>query len=126
MFHLANGLWTMGITWGAWTSPGAQQKALYACGVFGVGLLAVGMSALGGMVASGSGEGFEQARRVEEQMFEAKVESGLVSAGSHKWVGNHPVGDDGARTPRLRKRKRTSKSKKSRRSGPPRPPVITK
>lgn len=92
VFHLANGLWTMGITWGVWTSPKAQQKALYACGVFGVGLLAVGMSGLAGMVASGSGEGFEQARRVEQQMFEAKIDTGLVSPGSHKWVENHPVG----------------------------------
>lgn len=86
VFHLANGLWTMGITWGAWTSPKAQQKALYACGVFGVGLLAVGMSGLLGMVAVGSGEAFEQARAIEEQMFEHKVGSGLVPADSHKKV----------------------------------------
>ena len=39
VFHLANGLWTMGITWGAWTSPPAQKKALYACGAFGAALL---------------------------------------------------------------------------------------
>ena len=92
VFHLANGLWTMGITWGAWTSPKAQNKALYACGVFGVALFAVGMSGLVGMVASGSGEGLEQARRVEQQMFESKVDAGLVSPGSPKWIENHPVG----------------------------------
>ncbi len=94
VFHLANGLWTMGITWGAWTSPGAQKKALYACGVFGVGLLAVGMSGLLGMVATGSGESLEQARRVEQQMFDAKVDAGLASPGSHKWIENHPIGGD--------------------------------
>lgn len=94
VFHLANGLWTMGITWGAWTSPGAQKKALYACGVFGVGLLAVGMSALAGMVGYGSGEGLEQARRIEEQMFRSRVEAGLTSPGSHKWIENHPIGGD--------------------------------
>ena len=27
VFHLANGLWTMGITWGVWTSPKAQRGA---------------------------------------------------------------------------------------------------
>lgn len=95
VFHLANGLWTMGITWGVWTSPKAQEKALYACGAFGVGLLVVGMSGLVGMIAAGSGEGFEQARQVEQQMFKAKVDTGMVSPGSHKWVENHPVGGHG-------------------------------
>ena len=28
----ANGLWTMGITWGVWTSPAAQRRANYVCG----------------------------------------------------------------------------------------------
>lgn len=94
VFHLANGLWTMGITWGVWTSPKAQSKALVACGVFGVGLLAVGMSGLLGMVAVGSGEGFEQARQIEEQMFEAKVDAGLVPADSHKKAHAHDGEDD--------------------------------
>ncbi|TWU00181.1 Succinate dehydrogenase cytochrome b558 subunit [Botrimarina colliarenosi] len=84
VFHLANGLWTMGITWGVWTSEKAQQKALYVCGVFGLGLLAVGFSALGGMIAVGSGEGFEQARQIEDKMFNSRVEQGLVAADSHK------------------------------------------
>jgi hypothetical protein len=30
VFHLANGIWTMGITWGVWTSPAAQSRALAA------------------------------------------------------------------------------------------------
>lgn len=94
VFHLANGLWTMGITWGVWTSPKAQGKALVACGVFGVGLLAVAMSGLVGMVAVGSGEGFEQARQIEEQMFEAKVDAGLVPADSHKKVHDHDENDE--------------------------------
>lgn len=84
VFHLANGLWTMGITWGAWTSPAAQKKALYACGAFGVALLGVGMTSLAGMVAVGSGEGYEQARQIEDQMYEARVEAGLAPADSHK------------------------------------------
>ena len=28
IFHLANGIWTMGITWGVWTSPAAQRREL--------------------------------------------------------------------------------------------------
>ena len=27
VFHLSNGLWTMGITWGVWTSPAGQRRA---------------------------------------------------------------------------------------------------
>lgn len=84
VFHLANGLWTMGITWGAWTSEKAQQNALWVCTAFGVGLLVVGLSALGGMVAVGSGEAYEQARQIEDKMFESRVEQGLVPADSHK------------------------------------------
>src|SRR6185436_13411010 len=27
VFHLANGIWTMGITWGIWITPAAQRRA---------------------------------------------------------------------------------------------------
>ena len=42
--NLANGFWTMGITWGVWTSARAQQAAAYLCGMFGlfVGIVSVG------------------------------------------------------------------------------------
>ncbi|HEY2840946.1 MAG TPA: succinate dehydrogenase cytochrome b558 subunit, partial [Pirellulales bacterium] len=33
VFHLANGIWTMGITWGVWTSAKAQTRALAVCTV---------------------------------------------------------------------------------------------
>ena len=29
VFHFANGLWTLGITWGLWTSPAAMRRASY-------------------------------------------------------------------------------------------------
>ncbi|HEY6564986.1 MAG TPA: succinate dehydrogenase cytochrome b558 subunit, partial [Pirellulaceae bacterium] len=48
VFHFANGIWTMGITWGVWISPAAQQRASYVCGAFGVFLAAVGLSAVVG------------------------------------------------------------------------------
>ena len=48
VFHLANGIWTFGITWGIWVSPQSQKWANYACAAFGIGLAAVGLSALGG------------------------------------------------------------------------------
>ncbi len=93
VFHLANGIWSMGITWGAWTSPKAQKNALYVCGVFGVALLVVGLSALGGMIAVGSGEGFENARQVEDKMFESKVQQGLVAPDSHKKAHDEAPGE---------------------------------
>lgn len=95
VFHLANGLWTMGITWGAWTSEKAQRNALVVCGLFGAGLLVVGMSALVGMVAVGSGESFEQARQIEDQMYKGLVEQGLVPANSHKRAEAHGSKDHG-------------------------------
>ena len=45
VYHLANGLWTMGITWGIWTSPAAQKRASTVCSAVGVGLLILSMSA---------------------------------------------------------------------------------
>ncbi|MBN2291270.1 MAG: succinate dehydrogenase cytochrome b558 subunit [Pirellulales bacterium] len=45
VYHLANGIWTMGITWGAWTSPHAQQKATLPCAALGLALVVLGMLA---------------------------------------------------------------------------------
>ena len=49
VYHLANGLWTMGITWGVWTSAAAQRRADWLCGAFGIGLAAVSLGALVGV-----------------------------------------------------------------------------
>lgn len=48
VYHFANGLWTMGITWGVWVSPKAQARADRVITVFGVLLLLVGWSAIFG------------------------------------------------------------------------------
>jgi succinate dehydrogenase / fumarate reductase cytochrome b subunit len=50
VYHFANGLWTMGITWGVWTSPRAQRWANYPCLAFGLFLAIVGFGALYGMI----------------------------------------------------------------------------
>jgi succinate dehydrogenase / fumarate reductase cytochrome b subunit len=50
VYHLANGLWTTGITWGIWTSPRAQRWANYPCLAFGLFLAVVGFGALWGMI----------------------------------------------------------------------------
>jgi succinate dehydrogenase / fumarate reductase cytochrome b subunit len=48
VYHLANGLWTQGITWGIWTTPAAMRRAGYVCCGFGVLLGAVGLSSIVG------------------------------------------------------------------------------
>lgn len=78
VFHLANGIWTMGITWGVWISPRAQRQALRVCGVFGVLLAIVGMSALYGMWNNGRGEALQEARSVEDKIYNAKLNSGEI------------------------------------------------
>lgn len=80
VFHFANGIWTMGITWGVWTEPAAQKRALYACGTFGLILAAVGLTAVWGMWTVDLAE----AKTVEDKQFEAAVEAGRVPADSHK------------------------------------------
>jgi hypothetical protein len=67
VFHLANGIWTFGITWGLWVTPAAQRWATAACLVFGLGLAAVGMGALGKF---SFGVDVNEARRIEDEMYE--------------------------------------------------------
>lgn len=94
VYHLANGMWTMGITWGVWTSAKAQARASVICSGFGVLLAAVSMGALFGMRASGSGEGLEKAIQAENQMYESKVESGEIKPNAHKRSGHDRTGHD--------------------------------
>jgi succinate dehydrogenase / fumarate reductase cytochrome b subunit len=49
VYHFANGLWTMGITWGVWTSQQAQKRAKIPCFAVGIGLAIIGVGALVGM-----------------------------------------------------------------------------
>ncbi len=48
VYHLANGIWTMGITWGVWVTPVAQRRADFICLGFGLLLSIVGLGALFG------------------------------------------------------------------------------
>jgi succinate dehydrogenase / fumarate reductase, cytochrome b subunit len=49
VYHLANGIWTFGITWGIWTSDKAQKRAGYLCAVIGLTVAFFGMGSLYGM-----------------------------------------------------------------------------
>jgi len=64
VFHFANGLWTLGITWGLWTSPAAMRRANAVSVVVGVVLAAAGLGALGGM----RNVDVEQAQATEKRM----------------------------------------------------------
>jgi len=75
VFHFANGIWTMGITWGAWVSPAAQNRAGVACLCIGLALAGLGMLALGGAMTIDSAEAVD----VEVHMAKAKIESGEIS-----------------------------------------------
>lgn len=75
VFHFANGLWTMGITWGVWTTPNAQRRANYLCGAVGLFLTVVGVGALVGMLSVD----LDEARAVEDQINEFKIMSGEVT-----------------------------------------------
>jgi succinate dehydrogenase / fumarate reductase, cytochrome b subunit len=84
VFHLANGIWTMGITWGVWISPQAQKRALRICTVFGVLLAIVGVGALFGMRQHGTGEKWAEAREAEDNMYRHKVDAGEIEPNEHK------------------------------------------
>lgn len=49
VYHFANGIWTMGITWGAWTTAAAQRRANWIAVLVGVPVAIVGILALVGM-----------------------------------------------------------------------------
>jgi succinate dehydrogenase / fumarate reductase cytochrome b subunit len=68
VFHFSNGLWTMGITWGLWTSPAAMRRANLISVFVGVLLGGAGLGALGGM----RNVNVEQARQIETRMEDVK------------------------------------------------------
>lgn len=71
VFHLANGLWTLGITWGIWTSPAAMRRANAVSIVIGVLLAAAGLGAIAGLRDIGGDKGkLGQAKQVETIMNE--------------------------------------------------------
>ncbi len=84
-YHLANGIWTAGITWGAWISPAGQRRASVACTVFGVVLTALGLSAL----FAAKTTNVEAAKLTEDKMYEMRVETGELKPDPHKRSGEH-------------------------------------
>ena len=89
VYHLANGIWTMGITWGVWTSPKAQQSATKVCAGFGVALAAVGLTAL----YAASNVDVQQAKQVELRMYEARTEDGDIEPNPEKLSNPDALGE---------------------------------
>jgi succinate dehydrogenase / fumarate reductase cytochrome b subunit len=81
VFHLANGIWTFGITWGLWVTPASQRWATRACLVFGLLLAAVSMGALGGFAF---GVDPKKAHEIEMEMYNAKVAAKEIQPNEHK------------------------------------------
>jgi succinate dehydrogenase / fumarate reductase cytochrome b subunit len=84
VYHLANGIWTMGMTWGVWTSPTAQRRASWVCAIFGVVLAVIGVQAL---VAAARVD-VAEAKRVEDRMYNAATEAGTILPNEHKRSGS--------------------------------------
>lgn len=91
VYHLANGIWTMGITWGVWTSPAAQRRANNVCVAGGVVLGLIGLGALWGMQTVDVNE----ARRIEDAMYEARTAAGDIAPNPHKrWPSSEGAGEE--------------------------------
>jgi succinate dehydrogenase / fumarate reductase cytochrome b subunit len=84
VYHLANGIWTAGITWGVWTSPPAQSRALSVCGAFGIFLALVGLGALWGLHRVGHGEALQDARLFEDRIYQHLIDTGAVLPDPHR------------------------------------------
>lgn len=80
VYHLANGIWTMGMTWGAWLTPKAQRRADIVCTGFGIILGIIGLSALWATQTTD----IEEARRIEDNMYQHQVEIGAIRPNPHK------------------------------------------
>lgn len=80
VYHFANGLWTMGITWGLWTSVGAQRRASQLCAGIGVALALLAVGVLYGAATVD----IQAAKETEDRMYESMVESKEIQPNPEK------------------------------------------
>ena len=86
-FHLANGIWTAGITWGVWLTPKSQRRASVACALFGLFIGAAGLSAL---VAAKTTK-VDAAAKTENEMYDARIQAHSITPDDHKRSAPHTV-----------------------------------
>jgi len=116
VYHFANGIWTMGITWGLWSSPGGQRRANWIAVIVGAALAAVGAGALIGAVTVDT----SVARDAEDAMYGAKVRAHLIEPTPEKRADNArsiSVAREEAARP-TRKKKRGGSGKKNKKRNP--------
>ncbi len=80
VYHLANGVWTMGITWGVWTTPQAQKRATIACAGLGGFVMIVAISALVGFCTLDT----DKAQEREIEMYQESVNVGRIIENEEK------------------------------------------
>jgi succinate dehydrogenase / fumarate reductase, cytochrome b subunit len=79
-FHLANGIWTAGITWGVWLTPKSQRRASIACTLFGLFIGGAGLSSL--VVAKTTDAA--KAAKVENEMYDDRLRAHTITPDDHK------------------------------------------
>lgn len=82
-FHLANGVWTAGITWGIWLTPKSQRRASIACTLFGLFIGAAGLSSL----FAAKTTNVEKAAKTENEMYDAGILLHTIAPDDHKRSG---------------------------------------
>jgi succinate dehydrogenase / fumarate reductase, cytochrome b subunit len=80
VYHFANGLWTFGITWGLWTTPEAQARALRVCTAVGLVLSVVSLAAIYGFLTVD----VDKVRERELQIIRSRIEAGEIDRFSPK------------------------------------------
>ena len=86
-FHLANGIWTAGITWGVWLTPSSQRRASIACALFGLFIGAAGLSSL---IAVKTTDAMEAAK-IENEMYDVRIRAHTITPDEHKRSVGHAV-----------------------------------
>jgi succinate dehydrogenase / fumarate reductase cytochrome b subunit len=84
-FHLANGIWTAGITWGLWLTPKAQSRASVACAIFGVLIGLAGITSLVAVKTTNPAE----AKQIEDEMYDVRVKAHMTTPNDHKRTDGH-------------------------------------
>ena len=77
VYHLANGIWTAGITWGFWVTPAAQERATKVCVALGAVIAVIGTAAWWAAVAPSEADVAEM-RKVEDRMYDAAIAAGML------------------------------------------------
>ncbi len=93
VFHLANGIFTFGITWGFWVSAKAQNNAKLATNVVGVIIAVLGILPVVGLQTMGN---LEEVRAAEDRAYETLIMTGDILPDERKRSGGH---DEGAYPP---------------------------